>query len=301
MGLRKRNYKDRETLITADNLNDIQEAILALEDGLFSVDNDKSGTVITITDAAKRGFRTFNIYGKTTQSGTPTPSNPVNLVNVGGSGSITVNVTGVSDARSMTIATPNGLPGIQVTSGGNYTDASGKQWLCDEIDFARGVYIQRCGHYIFDGSSDEKWGGFAIVSGVNYADIEVARSKKQYDMDIRCNIGTGKTWEMTYVLFINQYKKFCVGGDALRGATTLAEFKANLAQNPIELVYLLETPIETPLSEEELAAYAALYTYKDSTTVSNNAGAWMELEYIVDSKFYIDKLTSTGIHEATVE
>ena len=36
------------------------------------------------------------------------------------------------------ISTPNGLPGVPVSSGGNYTDENGQQWICDEVDFARG-------------------------------------------------------------------------------------------------------------------------------------------------------------------
>lgn len=43
----------------------------------------------------------------------------------------------------LTLPTPNGLPGIPVTSGGNYTDQSGQQWVCDEVDFAREVMVQR--------------------------------------------------------------------------------------------------------------------------------------------------------------
>lgn len=35
------------------------------------------------------------------------------------------------------------LRGIPVTSGGNYTDANGQQWICDEVDFKHDVYIQR--------------------------------------------------------------------------------------------------------------------------------------------------------------
>ena len=34
----------------------------------------------------------------------------------------------------LTLPTPNGLPGIPVTSGGNYTDENGQQWICDEVD-----------------------------------------------------------------------------------------------------------------------------------------------------------------------
>ena len=43
----------------------------------------------------------------------------------------------------LTLPTPNGLPGIPVTSGGNYTDQSGQQWVCDEVDLERGVMVQR--------------------------------------------------------------------------------------------------------------------------------------------------------------
>lgn len=42
----------------------------------------------------------------------------------------------------LTLPTPNGLPGIPVTSGGNYTDPSGQQWICDEVDLDRGVKTQ---------------------------------------------------------------------------------------------------------------------------------------------------------------
>ena len=47
--------------------------------------------------------------------------------------------------QTLTVSTPNGLLGIPVSSGGNYTDGNGQRWVCDEIDFARGVYVQRIG------------------------------------------------------------------------------------------------------------------------------------------------------------
>ena len=43
----------------------------------------------------------------------------------------------------LTLPTPTGLPGIPVTSGGNYTDSTGQQWVCDEVDLERGVKVQR--------------------------------------------------------------------------------------------------------------------------------------------------------------
>lgn len=49
------------------------------------------------------------------------------------------------DKLTAAIPTPNGLPGIPVTSGGNYTDTSGQQWLCDTIDLEAGTWTKRCG------------------------------------------------------------------------------------------------------------------------------------------------------------
>lgn len=50
----------------------------------------------------------------------------------------------------LTLPTPNGLSGIPVTSGGNYTDENGQQWVCDEVDLARGVNVQRVDKAAFD-------------------------------------------------------------------------------------------------------------------------------------------------------
>ena len=50
----------------------------------------------------------------------------------------------------LTLSTPNGLPGIPVTSGGNYTDQNGQQWVCDEVDLEREVKVQRVDKTAFD-------------------------------------------------------------------------------------------------------------------------------------------------------
>lgn len=50
----------------------------------------------------------------------------------------------------LTLPTPNGLPGIPVTSGGNYTDENGQQWICDEVDLERGMKVLRIDKGAFD-------------------------------------------------------------------------------------------------------------------------------------------------------
>ena len=52
--------------------------------------------------------------------------------------------------QTLTLSAPNGLPGIPVASGGNYTDENGRQWICDEVDLGRGVYVQRVDKGAFD-------------------------------------------------------------------------------------------------------------------------------------------------------
>lgn len=52
----------------------------------------------------------------------------------------------------LTLPTPNGLPSIPVASGGNYTDPTGQQWVCDEVDLERGVRVQRIDKTVLDGT-----------------------------------------------------------------------------------------------------------------------------------------------------
>jgi len=59
---------------------------------------------------------------------------------------IALTLSGGSGAdQTVALPTPNGLPGIAVSSGGNYTDENGQQWICDTIDLAAGTYTKRCG------------------------------------------------------------------------------------------------------------------------------------------------------------
>lgn len=263
-----------------------------------AVINPASGESITVTDASDGKPYGLTIYGKTTQNGTPTPDAPVDLVSVGDSGSITVNVTGENDARGMTIETPNGLPGIPVTSGGNYTDTSGQQWICDEIDLANGVYVQRVNRITLDGS--ENWGksSDAATSYAYYVKMPDALIEQPLCNRLEAKVGdnpyiaTGKTGGGATALIVSL---------GYMETNTAESFKMVLSQTPLDVQYVLAEPIEKPLPEEEIAAYSALHTYKDLTTVSNDAGAWMELEYVMDTKKYIDSMISGAIIPATVE
>ena len=72
------------------------------------------------------------------------PTAPVPILSAGDSGTVTVTVSdGANDSQTLTLQTPNALCGIPVASSGDYTDENGQRWVCDEMDLARGVYLQR--------------------------------------------------------------------------------------------------------------------------------------------------------------
>ena len=225
----------------------------------------------------------------------PNPKYPQELVNTADSGSVVVSVTSETETQSMTLATPNGLPGIPVSTGGNYIDANGQQWICDEIDFARGVYVQRTGSKMFDGSSDELWNYESEMDSTILLRMEILESVHVgivVATDFLCTHFKGAGIygvDSEGIQHTGQQFYFRISKTALETANS-SGFRSFLANSPMRLHYVLAVPIETPLSEEELAAYAALHTYRGNTTVSNDASAHMELEYVMDAKKYIDSI-----------
>ena len=111
----------------------------------------ETGNPVSVSDAFSAPLRGLTVYGKSTQDGTPSPDNPAPIVSAGDGGTILVTVGDGADKRqTIALQTPNGLPGIPVTSGGNYTDQQGQQWVCDEVDLERGVKVQRVDKTCFD-------------------------------------------------------------------------------------------------------------------------------------------------------
>jgi hypothetical protein len=61
---------------------------------------------------------------------------------------------------------------------------------------------------------------------------------------------------------------------------TVNTFLAWLAENPVTCLLRLAVPIETPLSSEELAQYAALHSNSPTTTITTDSGAGMLVRYV---------------------
>lgn len=184
--------------------------------------------------------------------------------------------------QSLIVSTPNGLPGIPVSSGGNYTDGNGQQWISDEIDFKRGKYVKKVEHYVFDGSEDEAWGiRHYYAVDIDYAYITVNRSIDAYVIELLCNMGVGRTWSAKGCCFVDDHKIFIFYHPFISNVLSqgVKAWKSWLQDNPLELYYPLETPIETDLTPEQITAYQSLHTNYPTTTVMNDEGAGMKAIY----------------------
>lgn len=185
--------------------------------------------------------------------------------------------------QSLTLQTPTGLPGLKVNKGGNYTDENSQQWVCDEIDLERGKYVQRVGKYVFDGTetASNDWLPTIIVT---------MRSE-----GITGKTGTGKLMtNYAELVFSNQTGRWFGFGTTKWKVNNAEELKAFLKSKydegkPVEVQYILASPIERDLTPEEIAAYKALHTNYPTTVISNDESAYMEVSYVADTKNYIDK------------
>ena len=217
----------------------------------------------------------MNIYGHSTQDGTPSPDNPVPIVSAGDEGEINVSVSdGGTQSQTLTLSTPGGLPGIPVDSGGNYTDESGQQWICDEIDLKRGKYVQYIKKIILDGT-EGSWSEREVYAYGFYTGELITKAICNYFPSAQSINDLGQTesiYAINSTLLVFTYLS----------AQDLDEWKIWLSQHPVTVYYALATPIETDLTAEEIAAYQALRTYSPTTTVSNDANAWMKVEYLTE-------------------
>lgn len=272
------------------------DAISAVKARQNILAGSETGNPISVDDAFSASLCGLTVYGKSTQDGTPTPDAPVPIVSAGDGGSVAVTLSdGHGKTQTLTLPTPNGLPGIPITSGGNYTDQNGQQWICDEVDLERGVKVQRVNRLKLDdlswryeltptnksdtfisdvpASQDGTTRGYslcqyAVFDGVAY-DIEMKES-------CRCYV-----WIKSVTL---QFK----AGSGIDSVDAFSEWLK--ARPDASISYCLATPIETPLTPDEIAAYKALTAYGPDTVVQAGDGAGVKLGYQRDVNLVVKKL-----------
>lgn len=192
-----------------------------------------------------------------------------------------------SNTQTFSLQTSNGLPGLPVDSGGNYTDSNGQQWVCDEMDFKRGKYVQRIKKVVFNGSED--W-NLQSISQKGFTNFYVRNlSGIRANSNVLSNQFRNQTTSISETTEegIANLTTLYVRIDKTK-ADNANKFKEILKTNNLEICYQLATPIETDIPEETMTAYRNLCTNYPTTVIQNDSGAGMEVEYVADTKSYID-------------
>lgn len=174
------------------------------------------------------------------------------------------------------------LPGIPVSQNGNYTDANGQQWICDEIDFERGVYVKRV------------YFGPAPTTGWQVEKTE----SNYYEYKTYSSLGAfvnGKVLTTHFKgvdgnrLVVGSNRNFYARFPIDSGIDTLEKATALFATEEVIVVVQYLNPIETPLTDEQIALYKRLKTNYHNTTVLNDSGAHMMVKYNADTKRFFEK------------
>lgn len=179
----------------------------------------------------------------------------------------------------LTLPTPTSLPGIPVTSGGNYTDPQGQQWVCDEVDLEKGVKVQRV--KVVDLSTCAITGTANLAVTKRLA-IRLPLKGRDYKTEAICNK------LQFFVSFTEDTLHFYV--DTFNAQVFIPIGAKNPEEGEYILFYALATPIETPLTPAELSAYKAITAYGPDTVVQAGDGAGIKLEYQRDVNIAIKKL-----------
>lgn len=253
--------------------------------------NSANGVWYTQTVTAEKAVVSVRVYN-TFDSAYTSRTIEKAMVRIGNFGTTTdADYEPYKEPQTLTASTPNGLPGIPVSSGGNYTDENGQQWICDEIDFSRGVYVQRVYEYTCTGAEEIEVYGDTNTKGycrwtvllditdtetANYIDSlkvvpSLSNKHTAYSNSGLANLVNTNGEGYGFAFITNSKIAFSTA------STEKADFIAEIAGTKI--LYQLAAPKYTKLPAEELAAYAALHTNKLNTTVMNDAGADMEVAY----------------------
>ena len=149
---------------------------------------------------------------------------------------------------------------------------------------------------VFDGSDDEGWFAPTTSNGTAYrVATNILKDKIYYLYNSTVFIGFCDSY--VGVTALNTYN--CIDGisvdntggmriyDANFNTSNIALWKAHLHDNPITVEYELATPTFTPFEDQTI--FDNMTTFYPTTVLSNDEDTNMEIEYVADTKMYIDK------------
>ena len=286
-------YKTSNDTAVKQNATDIVQLKADVLQNAIKVTTDKSTSVV-LNDSSDCNIVGLTLYGKSTQSAIPTPTNPVAIKNINNP---KITVTNDSDRQSNNIqCTLRGIGNVYDTLTVN---SDGTGYITQRL-FVERITSQRK-------STSIEW---------NYskATHRFFRNDYSYSFDVKDNkplilcshLDVGENEKNT--AFDNSIGWINVSGVGIAIRMTeldgdIAKFKKWLDDNEVYVVAPRSKPITVNLSKDEVDKILSLQTYYPSTKIS--ADTDFEVTYIADTKNYIDSkfnelATAIVAHESEV-
>lgn len=215
------------------------------------------------------------------------------------------------------VKAPNELPGVPVSSDGNYIDKNGQEWVCDEFNCEKKEYIQRIAEWKYTGGElpsmstcQVRPSGDILYFNFN---IKGVSGKVSGNANVLCNaFRCGNVLYEQGVTYIanntNNHIYFSIKasdvGVAYEDGKTSSELKEIVKdwmqktfseENPLITRYPLLEPIKIPMLESEVDAYQKLQTNYPRTTIHNDIDTHMVVDYVADTKNYIDNKIASEV------
>lgn len=214
-----------------------------------------------ITDSDNGKIQDMMIYGKSSQDGTPTPENPVEIKSVVNP---TVKVTNEDGLKVQSVTLNNiTLNAIPVKSGGNVT-IDGQQYVADYVDVEHGKVIRNILKWSL---GDFKYGFNNAVWHMNISKLGIDGLKIGLSnmFKIQNSNYNGVTASELYIAYDGKSASL-----NMRGMTD-EEFKKWLREKNPEVYNVLTVAEEIPITPEEALAFKQLMTYYPVTNIGVNS------------------------------
>lgn len=297
----------QEIMADREQIQENKAGIAKLKEDIVGLDNRKadaivetaSGNPCNISDSSGLLIKKLNIYGESTQEGTPSPVLPVPIISKEIS-KITVAGKGLEKQETI-LSKPITLRGIPVESGGNVT-IDGKQYVSDMICEHNGIIsVERNVEkallkkdIVFTQTKDNPYrcACFAAIIG--------GEKLKNGPNTSLSNCFQWATWGNN-ISSAKDKAVFAISESAIyislpsTGAEPSKEEVGNRVnelwqsvKDKVEFYAQLKTPVYEPLPEADQDAIKNLHSYYPNTTIE--CGAWTEVEYVADTKeFFLNQ------------
>ena len=256
---------------TANSINNSMMQIAANKEAVSQLKEDISNKITKfyasnqgethLADSDNGKIMDMMVYGKSSQDGTPTPDNPVEIKSVVNP---TVKVTNEDGLKAQSVTLNDiTLNAIPVSSGGNVT-IDGQQYIADYVDVERGKVIRNILKWYL---ADVKTAFNNSVWHINIHELGIDGSK----------IGLSNTFKIQSQTYANTgISELYIGIDGkaaslnMRGMTD-EEFNKWLSEKNPEVYNVLTVAEEIPITLEEASSLKQLMTYYPVTNISVNS------------------------------